>query len=305
MEYKMTALKKQTTELPPFDDKKEMYVEWFQWLQNHICSVIEKIESDFDSSNNTPATFKQKIWQRETPTTPLGQGGGGIMRVMENGSVFEKAGVNFSKVMGNFDPNFAKEIPGTDQNASFWASGISLVIHPKNPFVPIVHMNTRHIETGRSWFGGGADLTPCFTFEEDTIEFHQAMKDACDPYSPNAYVEYKKWCDEYFYLPHRQEPRGVGGIFFDYVNSGNPDEDFNFLKAVGMKYIEVYEKIVRRRMHMSWTEEDKKVQLTKRGRYAEFNLLYDRGTRFGLMTNGNTEAILMSLPPQATWSVTL
>lgn len=282
-----------------------MYIEWFQWLQHHICSVLEKIENDFQGDGNSPATFKEKIWKRESHSLNKTDGGGGIMCVMENGRVFEKAGVNFSEVMGEFDLKFAKEIPGTELNNSFWASGISLVIHPKNPFVPIVHMNTRHIATGKTWFGGGADLTPCFPFNEDTEDFHQAMREACDNYQPTAYTEYKKWCDEYFYLPHRKEPRGVGGIFFDYVNSGKPEKDFEFLKAVGMNYIEVYEKIVRRRMTMPWTEDDKEVQLKKRGRYAEFNLLYDRGTRFGLMTNGNTEAILMSLPPHASWSVNI
>jgi coproporphyrinogen III oxidase len=224
---------------------------------------------------------------------------------MQNGHVFEKAGVNISTVFGQFSKQFQGEIPGTKNDPSFWASGISLVIHPLNPFVPAVHMNTRHIITEESWFGGGADLTPCLPFEEDTNDFHHALKKACDDYAPDAYVKYKEWCDKYFFLPHRNEMRGVGGIFFDYLKSDNQESEFNFLKNVGIAFINVYAKIVRKRMHLPWSEEDKNIQLIKRGRYAEFNLLYDRGTRFGLMTNGNTEAILMSLPPHATWSTSL
>lgn len=273
-----------------------IYEEWFKSLQDHICKRLEKIE--FDSDPNRAKTFTEKQWNRSENGPDEG---GGRMRVLQGGSVFEKAGVNFSAVYGEFTEKFRKEIPGTEESGKFWASGISIVIHPKNPYVPIIHMNTRCIQTGKHWFGGGADLTPCIPFEEDTNYFHQEFKKVCDEYSENAYADYKKWCDEYFYLPHRNEPRGIGGIFFDYLNSGNAIKDFDFVKAVGEAFINTYEVIVRRRMQMEWGEAEKKVQLLKRGRYVEFNLLYDRGTRFGLMTNGNTEAILMSLPPQAHW----
>lgn len=287
-----------------FNFKKD-YVEWFSSLQNHIISVLEGIEKDYaDHYGGEPSVFSSKSWQRLDDTQEDQNGGGGTMRVLSNGMVFEKAGVNVSTVHGCFSKEFAKEIPGTDGEGAFWASGISLVIHPKNPYIPIVHMNTRHIATPtKAWFGGGADLTPCLPFEDDTLAFHQAMKDACDTYHPKAYDQYKAWCDTYFYLPHRKEPRGVGGIFFDYLLSDNPTADFDFLKAVGLAYIDVYEQIVRRRMHLSYGDQEKAIQLHKRGRYAEFNLIYDRGTRFGLMTNGHTEAILMSLPPVATWGV--
>jgi coproporphyrinogen III oxidase len=281
---------------------KNIYVEWFKSLQLHICTRLEEIESEFESAEE-PQKFVRKSWKRDDETQPNRDGGGGTMAVMQGGRVFEKAGVNFSEVYGEFSKKFAAEIPGADTDPSFWASGISLVIHPLNPFVPIVHMNTRHIMTQKSWFGGGADLTPCIPFDEDTKSFHQGMQDACDAYHPEAHAKYKKWCDEYFYLPHRNEMRGVGGIFFDYVNSGDENADFAFLKQVGINFIDSYVAIVRKRMNTPWTEKDKEIQLHKRGRYVEFNLLHDRGTKFGLMTNGNTEAILMSLPPLASWKV--
>lgn len=286
---------------------KHSYVQWFQELQDHICARLESIEQEYCQENpkEKAGKFRQKDWQRIDITQPNQDGGGGWMRILEDGAVFEKAGVNVSTVFGNLPQTFATEIPGGDKNKQFWASGISLVIHPRNPYVPIVHMNTRHIITTKEWFGGGADLTPCIPFDEDTNDFHNAMKEASDLYAANAYEQYKKWCDDYFYLSHRGEPRGVGGIFFDDLNSGDPILDFDYLKNVGQKFMDVYEKIVRRRMHMHYGDEEKRIQLKKRGRYVEFNLLYDRGTRFGLMTNGNAEAILMSLPPMAAWNVSI
>ncbi|MBA4249642.1 MAG: oxygen-dependent coproporphyrinogen oxidase [Candidatus Puniceispirillum sp.] len=286
------------TEAQTHDSK--VYESWFESLQDHICQRLEKIESDYNPEMSK--TFTEKKWNRCEGEIDEG---GGRMRVLQDGSVFEKAGVNCSTVYGEFSESFGKEIPGTEESRNFRASGLSIVVHPRNPFVPIIHMNTRFIQTGKLWFGGGADLTPCIQFDEDTNYFHQELKKVCDAYSPTAYADYKKWCDEYFYLPHRKEPRGIGGIFFDYLNSGNVIKDFDYVKAVGEAFINIYEAIVRKRMHMPWGESEKKTQLLKRGRYVEFNLLYDRGTRFGLMTNGNTEAILMSLPPHADWDTVI
>ncbi|MCL4147323.1 UNVERIFIED_CONTAM: hypothetical protein GTU68_014041 [Idotea baltica] len=220
-----------------------------------------------------------------------------------NGKVFEKGGVNVSTVHGQFSEKFRKEIPGAEEDPNFWASGISLVLHPTSPHVPIVHMNTRMIVTTKLWFGGGADLTPIYPIEEDTKLFHNNLKQACDNHSPDYYPDFKKRCDEYFYLPHRKETRGVGGIFYDYVNTGNWDDDFAFTKDVGSAFLNSYPKIVRKYYKDDWTDEQKNDQLLKRSRYVEFNLLYDRGTKFGLMTDGNTEAILMSMPPMAKWVV--
>lgn len=262
---------------------------WFQSLQDLICNEFELIEQEKSSQ----AKFVETKWLHS-------QNGGGKMRVM-HGDVFEKVGVNFSEVWGSFDEKFAKEIPGAENDPSFWACGISLVAHMKNPKVPSVHMNTRMIVTSKSWFGGGADLTPTFEFTQDSSDFHQAFKNACDKHDGDYYEKFKKWCDEYFFIPHRNEARGIGGIFYDYLNSDNLDNDFNFTKDVGLAFLEVFPKLVRRRYSEPFSDSDKHKQLIKRGRYAEFNLLYDRGTKFGLMTNGNTEAILMSLPPHAVW----
>lgn len=276
-----------------FDAQKEIATKWFEDLRNQICTELESIESEAGST----AKFKRKSWNRDG-------GGGGEMSVI-TGGVFEKAGVNISVVHGEFDEKFSKEIPGTEDDRSFWAAGISLVIHPKSPHVPIVHMNTRMIVTKKLWFGGGADLTPVFEEEIETKMFHYSLKKACDAYDKNYYPKYKEECDKYFFLPHRNETRGVGGIFFDYLNTGNWDNDFSFVKDVGKSFLDIYPEIVRAKVAKPWSLEEKEEQFKKRSRYVEFNLLYDRGTRFGLMTNGNTEAILMSMPPEVKWKVAI
>lgn len=276
------------------DAQKTQATAWFENIRNLICSEFEKIEQEYSGPLDKPAgKFEYKSWNRPG-------GGGGTMGIM-HGRVFEKVGVNVSTVYGDFNPDFAKSIPGTEHNKHFWASGISLVAHMHSPHVPAVHMNTRHIVTEKSWFGGGADLTPYYPKDEDTQEFHTAMRSACDPHNLDYYPQFKAMCDQYFYLHHRQEPRGVGGIFYDNLNSGNWDDDFAFTQDVGKAFLEIYPKIVRRRMNQPWTEAEKKHQLVRRGRYVEFNLVYDRGTLFGLKTGGNIEAILMSLPPQVEW----
>jgi coproporphyrinogen III oxidase len=271
----------------------------FKVLQARIIAAFEAEEV-----SHSKATFTLTPWEK-TPGDKLQ--GGGIMALMRGGpdGVFEKVGVNFSNVHGVFDPAFAKEIPGALENGgAFKATGVSLVAHMANPFCPSVHMNVRRIETSKGWFGGGADLTPTFEFAEDTAHFHDTLKAACDTLSPTAYAEYKKWCDTYFMLPHRGEARGVGGIFFDYLETPSPatlEQNFAFVQAVGQAFIDGFVPLVARRKATPFTADDKHQQNLKRGRYAEFNLLYDRGTRFGLQTGGNTEAILMSLPPSAAW----
>lgn len=278
------------------EQKKQRASEWFSSLQQDLINIFETIEeeatlSQYDS--HEAGKFRLKPWAREG-------GGGGTMAILE-GRVFEKAGVNISTVFGEFSKEFQAQIPGAEEDPRFWASGISLVIHPRSPHVPIVHMNTRMIVTQKLWFGGGTDLTPCFPIEKDTKDFHATLKETCDGFDPAYYDKFKKWADDYFYLPHRQEPRGVGGIFYDYLNSGDWENDFSFTQQVGRTFATLYPDIVRRHLNTPWDDGDRKAQLKKRGRYVEFNLLYDRGTQFGLKTGGNVEAILMSLPPLVEW----
>lgn len=268
---------------------------WFESLRDRICAAFEAIEDDCRNplvADLPPGRFERTAWQRPG-------GGGGVMAIMR-GRVFEKVGVNVSTVWGTFDPRFAREIPGAEEDPRFWASGISLVAHLRSPHVPPAHMNTRHIRTTRSWFGGGADLNPIVPDPEDAARFHARLEAACAVYAPDAYPRFKKWADEYFFIPHRGEPRGVGGIFYDYLE-GDFEKTFAFTRAVGEAFLEVYPAIVRRHMDRPWTEEERRFQLVRRGRYVEFNLLYDRGTKFGLATGGNPEAILMSLPPLVAW----
>jgi coproporphyrinogen III oxidase len=284
-------------------DHKSQASTWFEQLRDRICAAFERLEDELSSTRHRdlPAgRFQRTAWQRPDPNG--GDGGGGTMAVMK-GRVFEKVGVNISTVFGSFSEEFRKQIPGAGESGTFWASGISLVAHLRSPHVPAVHMNTRHIVTSQSWFGGGADLTPMFpeAHGQDADDFHAALKGACDGIDATYYPRFKKWCDEYFYLPHRGEPRGAGGIFFDYLDSGDWERDFAFVRAVGKAFLQVYPAIARARMNRPWTPEQRRHQLVRRGRYVEFNLLYDRGTRFGLKTGGNVEAILMSLPPEAAW----
>ena len=274
-------------------DQKNIAASWFESLRNKICTAFEDIEKEFVLDKNVGASsFERKSWKREG-------GGGGVMSLM-HGNVFEKVGVNISTVHGEFSEAMRKQIPGAQQDPRFFATGISMVAHMRSPLVPAVHFNTRYIETTRSWFGGGSDLTPMYEDTSESAKFHQAFKDACDKHDPNYYPDFKKQCDEYFYLKHRNEPRGIGGIFYDYLSNGF-DQDFAFTKDVGMTILQIYPEIVRTKMNLVWNEEQRRHQLIKRGRYVEFNLLYDRGTSFGLATNGNVEAILMSLPPEVLW----
>lgn len=271
---------------------------WFYSLQNTICDGLLSVEKEFYKNFN--GSFEKKKWIRKDEIHEIEDGGGGITAKLY-GNVFEKGGVNVSEVFGNFNETMKKEIPGASDDPRFWASGISIVIHPKNPHVPIIHMNTRRIETSKSWFGGGIDLTPVYSYEDDTNYFHKELKDTCDSYDKDYYKKFKERCDEYFLIKHRNEPRGVGGIFYDYLNTGNIDNDFSFTKSVGETFLKSYLPIVRKNMNKPYSEEDILNQSIKRGRYVEFNLVYDRGTRFGLLTNGNIDAILMSMPPIAKW----
>ena len=272
-----------------FEIKKDLTSNWFKTLQDSICHSISELEKN-------KIKFKSKTWKRNQNKDE----GGGEYRILKDGRIFDKVGVNFSKVYGKFPKHFQKQIPGADKNPNFWASGISVVMHMKNPLIPAMHFNTRYICTSLDWFGGGMDVTPSKKDENEKKEFHKILKKMCNRHNKKYYPKYKKWCDEYFYLPHRKEARGIGGIFFDY-KMNNFEKDFKFVRDVGTTFELIFKKIIKKKFKKKWTLRDKEMQYIKRGRYTEFNLLYDRGTKFGLQTGGNVEGILMSLPPIAKW----
>ncbi len=269
--------------------KKDLASNWFKTLQESFCRNI----IDFEKNKTH---FKSTTWKKNHKKDE----GGGEYRILKNGEIFDKVGVNFSKVYGKFPKQFQKKIPGAKKDPRFWASGISVVMHMKNPLIPAMHFNTRYICTTYDWFGGGIDITPSKKDEKEKKYFHKLLKNMCDRHNKNYYKKYKKWCDDYFYLVHRNEPRGIGGIFFDYKKN-DFEKNFKFVRDVGITFQLIFQKIIKDKIKKKWTKDDKEMQYIKRGRYTEFNLLYDRGTKFGLQTGGNIEGILMSLPPSAKW----
>jgi len=292
--------------------RKQCARNWFEALRDEMCAAFERLEDDADPALYAGAAgrFERTPWRRAVGEDGADRGGG-VASIMR-GRLFEKVGVHVSTVHGPLPADFAAQVRGADAaNPNFWASGISLIAHMHNPHVPCAHMNTRHLHTTTWWFGGGGDLTPTQDYQrsqeaEDAIAFHGAYKRACDAHGAELYPRYKKWCDEYFFLPHRNEPRGIGGIFYDHHNTGSDggdswEKDFAFTQDVGRAFLETYPEIIRKRMNTPWTPNDREEQLIRRGRYVEFNLLYDRGTLFGLKTGGNVESILSSMPPEARW----
>ena len=269
--------------------KRDLASNWFKILQNAICDDILKLEKN-------KIKFKSTTWKRNKDKNE----GGGEYRIINEGKIFEKVGVNFSKVYGKFPKKFQNKVPGASKDPRFWASGVSVVMHMKNPLIPAMHFNTRYICTTQNWFGGGMDITPSTKDVVEKNKFHKTLKIMCDRHNKNYYKKYKKWCDEYFYLPHRKETRGIGGIFFDYKKDSF-EKDFMFVRDLGVTFQMIFNDIIEKKIKKKWTLKDKEMQYNKRGRYAEFNLLYDRGTKFGLQTGGNVEGILMSLPPIAKW----
>ena len=269
--------------------KQKLTSNWFKSLQEMFCKTI----GDFEKNK---ISFKSTLWKKNLKKDE----GGGEYRILKNGKIFDKVGVNFSKVYGRFPKKFQQNIPGANKDPRFWASGISVVMHMKNPLIPAMHFNTRYVCTTFDWFGGGIDVTPSKKDNKEREEFHKTLRDMCNRHDKKYYKEYKKWCDEYFYLPHRKEPRGIGGIFFDYKKD-NFEKNFKFVRDVGVTFGSIFQKIISKKIKKKWTSQDKENQYIKRGRYVEFNLLYDRGTKFGLQTGGDVEGILMSLPPHAKW----
>ncbi len=286
------------------NDSKSSAKAWFETLRDELCAAFEQLEGDAGElyADQQAGRFEKTPWSRGDGTTDQG---GGVMGML-HGRVFEKAGIHTSTVYGEFSDEFRKQVPGADEDPRFWASGVSLIAHPRNPHVPAAHMNTRMIVTTKCWFGGGGDLNPMHPDyrqedHEDTIAFHAAMQAACDAHDASFFPKFKKWCDDYFQLPHRNESRGVGGIFYDRHDTGDWQKDFAFTKNVGKAFLKIYPALVTKRMNQPWSDDDREKQLIQRGRYAEFNLLYDRGTTFGLKTGGNVNSILSSLPPEAKW----